>query len=33
MEIDYDRLNDLASLYKPKVIVAGASSYTRLIDY
>lgn len=31
--IDYARLEDLATLYRPKVIVAGTSAYSRLIDY
>ena len=31
--IDYDRLQELALLYRPKVIVAGTSAYSRLIDY
>lgn len=31
--IDYDRVRDLALTFKPKMIVAGASSYPRLIDY
>ncbi|CAH0004691.1 unnamed protein product [Clonostachys byssicola] len=31
--IDYDKLDELATLYRPKVIVAGASAYSRLIDY
>jgi glycine hydroxymethyltransferase len=31
--IDYDKLEDLAQLYRPKVIVAGSSAYSRLIDY
>ena len=31
--IDYDRLEELAVVYRPKVIVAGASAYSRLIDY
>jgi glycine hydroxymethyltransferase len=31
--IDYDALSTRAETYKPKMIVAGASSYPRLIDY
>jgi glycine hydroxymethyltransferase len=31
--IDYDALSTMAETYKPKMIVAGASSYPRLIDY
>lgn len=31
--IDYDALDAKAKEYKPKLIVAGASSYSRLIDY
>lgn len=31
--IDYDGLEKLANLYRPKLIVAGASAYSRLIDY
>jgi len=31
--IDYDQIRDMAHKYKPKMIVAGASSYPRLIDY
>lgn len=31
--IDYDRLERLALLYRPKLIVAGTSAYSRLIDY
>mgnify|MGYP001163159171 FL=1 len=31
--IDYDTLEKNALLFKPKVIVAGASAYSRLIDY
>lgn len=31
--IDYDKLQDLALLYRPKLIVAGTSAYSRLIDY
>jgi glycine hydroxymethyltransferase len=31
--IDYDEVAELASNFKPKMIIAGASSYPRLIDY
>jgi len=31
--IDYDEVRDLAREFKPQMIVAGASSYPRLIDY
>ncbi|KAK4945111.1 Cytochrome B translational activator protein cbs2 [Elasticomyces elasticus] len=31
--IDYDRLHENAILYRPKIIVAGTSAYSRLIDY
>lgn len=31
--IDYDNLEKLAELYRPKVIVAGATAYSRFIDY
>ena len=31
--IDYDGMEDLARLYRPKIIVAGTSAYSRLIDY
>ncbi|KAI9836869.1 MAG: Cytochrome B translational activator protein cbs2 [Sarea resinae] len=31
--IDYDKLEDLALLYRPKIIIAGTSAYSRLIDY
>ncbi|KAK3942926.1 mitochondrial putative serine hydroxymethyltransferase [Diplogelasinospora grovesii] len=31
--IDYNKLEELAMLYRPKIIVAGASAYSRLIDY
>ena len=31
--INYDQIRDLAISVKPKMIVAGASSYPRLIDY
>jgi len=31
--IDYDALSSMAKTFKPRMIVAGASSYPRLIDY
>lgn len=31
--IDYAKLEDLASLYHPKLLIAGTSAYSRLIDY
>lgn len=31
--IDYDSLSSLAELYRPKIIIAGASAYSRIIDY
>ncbi|KAH8646680.1 serine hydroxymethyltransferase-domain-containing protein [Xylariales sp. PMI_506] len=31
--IDYVKLDELAQLYRPKIIVAGASAYGRFIDY
>jgi glycine hydroxymethyltransferase len=31
--IDYDEVAELASSFRPKMIIAGASSYPRLIDY
>ncbi|CAB3981542.1 serine hydroxymethyltransferase, mitochondrial-like [Paramuricea clavata] len=31
--IDYDKLEETAKLFRPKVIIAGASAYSRLIDY
>lgn len=31
--IDYDQLAKSAELFRPKVIVAGASAYSRVIDY
>ena len=32
-EIDYDELDKIAKQCQPKLIIAGASSYSRLIDY
>ncbi|KEZ42088.1 Serine hydroxymethyltransferase, mitochondrial [Scedosporium apiospermum] len=31
--IDYEKLRENALLYRPKIIVAGTSAYSRLIDY
>lgn len=31
--IDYDRLAEVAALFKPKMIVCGASAYPRDFDY
>src|SRR5271163_3948933 len=31
--IDYAKLHEMASLYRPKIIIAGTSAYSRLIDY
>jgi len=31
--IDYEKLEELALLYRPKLIVAGTSAYSRLLDY
>lgn len=31
--IDYDQVNDLAKKFNPRMIIAGASAYPRLIDY
>ncbi|KAF2115293.1 serine hydroxymethyltransferase-domain-containing protein [Lophiotrema nucula] len=31
--IDYEKMAELATLYRPKIIVAGTSAYSRLIDY
>ncbi len=32
-QIDYDELERLAKAHKPKIIVAGASAYSRIIDF
>lgn len=31
--IDYDRLLENAKLFRPKIIIAGTSAYSRLLDY
>jgi len=31
--IDYDQVRDLARIHKPKIIIAGASAYPRIIDF
>lgn len=31
--IDYDTLEKNAELFRPKVIIAGASAYSRLFEY
>lgn len=31
--IDYDQMEASAKLFRPKLIVAGASAYAQLIDY
>jgi glycine hydroxymethyltransferase len=31
--IDYDKMEELAAYYRPKLVIAGASAYARLIDY
>ncbi|KAI0473031.1 serine hydroxymethyltransferase [Xylariaceae sp. FL0804] len=31
--IDYEKLDELAQLYRPKIIIGGASAYGRIIDY
>lgn len=32
-EIDYEGMRKLALMYNPKLIIAGASAYPKLIDY
>jgi glycine hydroxymethyltransferase len=32
-QIDYDEVRGIAEVFKPQMIIAGASSYPRLIDY
>jgi glycine hydroxymethyltransferase len=31
--IDYDKLEEMANIYRPKLIIAGASAYSRHYDY
>lgn len=31
--IDYKKLEELATLYRPRIIIAGTSAYSRLIEY
>ncbi|CAM1154784.1 SHMT2 (predicted) [Pycnogonum litorale] len=31
--IDYDKLHEMASLFRPKMIISGFSAYPRLLDY
>ena len=31
--IDYDKLHESAVMFRPKLIIAGTSAYSRLIDY
>ncbi|MCJ1257287.1 glycine hydroxymethyltransferase shm1 [Lignoscripta atroalba] len=31
--IDYEKLEEMAMLYRPRIIIAGTSAYSRLIDY
>lgn len=31
--IDYDKLRENARLFRPKMIIAGASAYARLFEY
>ena len=31
--IDYEKLDELAQAFRPKIIIAGASAYSRKIDY
>lgn len=31
--IDYAKLEELATIYRPKIIIAGTSAYSRLIEY
>ena len=31
--IDYDKMEETAKLYRPKLLVAGTSAYARAIDY
>lgn len=31
--IDYDQMEELAMVFRPKILIAGTSAYSRLIDY
>ncbi|GAB1610375.1 serine hydroxymethyltransferase, mitochondrial-like [Argonauta hians] len=31
--VDYDKLHETAKLFRPKLIIAGTSAYSRLLDY
>lgn len=31
--IDYDKLRETALLFRPKLIIAGTTAYSRLLDY
>ena len=31
--INYDKLEETAKLFRPRLIIAGTSAYSRLIDY
>lgn len=31
--IDYDKLRESARLFRPKLIIAGTTAYSRLLDY
>ena len=31
--IDYDKLRETAKLFRPKLIIAGTTAYSRLLDY
>ena len=31
--IDYDKLEEMAALFRPKIIIAGFSAYSRHYDY
>jgi len=31
--IDYDQMEELACIFRPKILIAGTSAYSRLIDY
>jgi glycine hydroxymethyltransferase len=32
-QLDYDEINEIAEQFKPKLIIAGASAYSRMIDF